>query len=220
MFNKKLVFGIAVGSVLALSGCGSSTPDCTSSDAKKLLSNEIAGRIIQVGAPGFTLDDIADKVSIVDISTTAKNEKLETYNCSGAVTVKFPGSAADNLIKYTSDEEFRNNIDAKLIKDFGEMKGGMIIQSYKGMMLGMYSDLVNNPSLQGRTDEETAKNHQKAVKEAFKTFTDGSLKNPINYSIRPIKDSKDAKFSINWQVGEPDLFNLNATLLVLTQAMK
>lgn len=190
---------IAVSACAILAGCGSSTPDCSNSEVKSLVTNGIAEQMTKL-ATGLKTNELAKGISIVDISTTGRNEKLDTYNCKASFTFSFPKDSDKVLLKVFTDKEYKQKTQANLMSALGKFNGEMLLNQFDTAIGVGLMTTIAEIQLQGLNDKEYANKMIKEAQNSFKELTDGSVKSDIKYTIRAVKDSKEGNFSVNWEM--------------------
>lgn len=192
-YHLKLKCMLLIQSIFLLTACESKTPACSSGKVIELVSASIAESLIKDGVVNYKRDDLSKLIMIDTIRTISIDEKLDSYDCNGNITIKYPTELADNIYKSYSTETGRENILQRLKIKYGEIPGYFIHgQMIAILTISSIGDIVDGMLLPNKgTEKSTSLN--KALKNLL------SEKIPLSYEVFPIQNAKDIDFQIKWE---------------------
>ena len=189
----KLKYFVLIQFILILTGCESKTPTCSSGKVIDLVSESIADNLIKDGVLNYKRDGLSKLIIIDTIQTISIDEKLDSYDCYGNVSIKYPNELADNIYKSYSTETGRENILQRLKIKYGEIPGYLI----HGKMIAILSissigALVNEMLLPNEGTEKST-----SLNKILINLLDEKI--PLSYEVFPIQNTKDVDFQIKWE---------------------
>jgi hypothetical protein len=200
MRNIFLITGVC----LAVSGCGSSLPDCDSATAKQVIKDGISSEVIKRGV-SLGKEEIASFIELNDVALKAKSDTPPKMSCSAVVGLKLPEKTVDKLTSMSGDD-----LNKRLEAKFDRRKAFEVFTAWTGSQAAM-----------GMAAAMQGKDPMQAVSQGTRAALAGPEgRSAVVYEISFVKNSGKEEPQVQWQVKGDDPSVLYALALNLHLAVK
>ena len=203
---------LLIGSLIVIA-CGSKTPNCSSDESKKLLTQLLAEKLKELG---LSAQNIENLITISDVHVVTQDEKLDKYSCKANFSITKPAGLADKIYKIqTESDKGLEAFQEFFIKKYGNMQGIILAAQLNQM-------IINGLSSEGLALSDNDAEYGKTMQLKLKTFlNDLTSPEAIEVSYEVSRVENNGKFSpyISWKIQEADLLTVNVILFQINDAL-
>ena len=206
---------LLVPALALLVACSGKTPDCSSSETTKLLSQALAAKFKEMDVDVQNLEKL---IKINGIQVASRDEKLDTYTCQANFSIEKPAGLADKLYKVTTSEGGLDKLGISLNEKYGIVDGAAIYGSLAGAFsggLGLdFFTLVGAHS--SPKEKAVAQQKLKALIDEIAS----PYPIPVEYEVFQVKNDGKLTPSLRWQANNDGLFELSSMLFKVNKVLK